>query len=67
LDYRPQAVLDPAAGDLSLGYSYDPVGAITELKNGTGSVTLAKYAYDSLGRLNQTQGAPTGTPIETYA
>lgn len=28
---------------------------------------LAKYAYDALGRLTQTQDGTTGTPIETYA
>lgn len=67
LDYRPQAVHDPAAGGLSLGYGYDPVGSITDLKNGTGSTVLAKYAYDALGRLTQTQDGATGTPIETYA
>ncbi|WP_340568935.1 RHS repeat-associated core domain-containing protein [Stenotrophomonas sp. G106K1] len=67
LDYRPQAVHDPAAGGLSLGYGYDPVGSITELKNGAGSTVLAKYAYDTLGRLTQTQDGATGTPIETYA
>lgn len=67
LDYRPQAVHDPAAGGLSLGYGYDPVGSINELKNGTGSTILAKYAYDTLGRLTQTQDGTTGTPIETYA
>ncbi|WP_232528139.1 RHS repeat-associated core domain-containing protein [Stenotrophomonas maltophilia] len=67
LDYRPQAVHDPAAGGLSLGYGYDPVGSITELKNGAGSAVLAKYAYDTLGRLTQTQDGTTGTPIETYA
>ncbi len=67
LDYRPQAVHDPAAGGLSLGYGYDPVGSITELKNGAGSTVLAKYAYDALGRLTQTQDGATGTPIETYA
>ncbi|MBN5130680.1 RHS repeat protein [Stenotrophomonas maltophilia] len=69
LDYRPQAVHDPAAGGLSLGYGYDPVGSINELKNGTGSTVLAKYAYDTLGRLTQTQtqDGTTGTPIETYA
>ncbi len=67
LDYRPQAVHDPAAGGLSLGYGYDPVGSVTELKNGTGSTVLAKYAYDTLGRLTQTQDGATGTPIETYA
>ncbi len=67
LDYRPQAVHDPAAGGLSLGYGYDPVGSITELKNGAGSSVLAKYAYDALGRLTQTQDGTKGTPIETYA
>ncbi|QZN79691.1 DUF6531 domain-containing protein [Stenotrophomonas sp. DR822] len=66
LDYRPQAVHDPAAGGLSLGYGYDPVGSITELKNGAGSEVLAKYAYDTLGRLTQTQDGATGTAIETY-
>ncbi|WP_336340934.1 RHS repeat-associated core domain-containing protein [Stenotrophomonas muris] len=66
LDYRPQAVHDPAAGGLSLGYGYDPVGSITELKNGAGSTVLAQYAYDTLGRLTQTQDGTTGTPIETY-
>ncbi|WP_428701180.1 DUF6531 domain-containing protein, partial [Stenotrophomonas indicatrix] len=66
LDYRPQAVHDPAAGGLSLGYGYDPVGSITELKNGAGSEVLAKYAYDTLGRLTQTQDGATGTPIEIY-
>jgi len=66
LDYRPQAVHDPAAGGLSLGFGYDAVGSITELKNGTGSALLAKYAYDTLGRLTQTQDGATATPIETY-
>ncbi|OJH81409.1 MAG: hypothetical protein BSK19_14595 [Stenotrophomonas maltophilia] len=66
LDYRPKAVHDPAAGGLSLGFGYDPMGSITELKNGVGTVVQAKYAYDALGRLTQTQDGPTGTPIETY-
>jgi RHS repeat-associated protein len=67
LDYRPQAVHDPASGGLSLSYGYDPAGSIIELKNGAGTSILAKYAYDPLGRLTQTQDGPTGTPIETYA
>lgn len=67
LDYRPQAVHDPAAGGLSLGYGYEPAGSVTELKSGAGSTVLAKYAYDALGRLTQTQDGATGTPIETYA
>ncbi len=66
-DYRPKAVLDSAVGGLSLGYGYDPVGNITELKNGTGSEVLARYGYDALGRLTQTKDGATGTPIETYA
>ena len=66
LDYRPQAVHDPAAGGLSLGFGYDPVGSITELKNGAGTLVQAKYAYDALGRLTQTQDGATATPIETY-
>jgi len=67
LDYRPQAVHDPAAGGLSLSYGYDPVGAITELKNGTGTSVLAKYGYDTLGRLTQTKDGATDVAIETYA
>ncbi|WP_313436746.1 RHS repeat-associated core domain-containing protein [Stenotrophomonas sp.] len=66
LDYRPKAVHDPAAGGLSLGFGYDAVGSITELKNGTGTLVQAKYAYDALGRLTQTQDGATATPIETY-
>ncbi len=66
LDYRLQAVHDPAAGGLSLAFGYDPVGSITELKNGAGTVVQAKYAYDALGRLTQTQDGATATPIETY-
>lgn len=49
LDYRPQAVHDPAAGGLSLGYGYDPVGSVTELKNGTGSTVLAKVRLRHAG------------------
>lgn len=67
LDYRPQAVHDPAAGGLSLSYGYDPVGSITELKNGTGTSFLAKYAYDTLGRLTRTKDGATDVAIETYA
>jgi RHS repeat-associated protein len=66
LDYRPQAVHDPAAGGLSLSFAYDEVGSITELKSGTGTGVLAKYGYDRLGRLTQTKDGATGTAIETY-
>lgn len=37
------------------------------LKNGSGSQVMARYAYDALGRLTQTQDGLTATPIETYA
>ncbi len=58
---------DPAAGGLSLSYGYDPVGAITALKNGAGTSVLAKYGYDTLGRLTQTKDGATDVAIETYA
>ncbi|MHC1672848.1 RHS repeat-associated core domain-containing protein [Stenotrophomonas maltophilia] len=67
LDYRAQAVNDPTPGGLSQSYSYDPVGSIVALKNGSGSQVMARYAYDALGRLTQTQDGLTATPIETYA
>ncbi|WP_228886191.1 RHS repeat-associated core domain-containing protein [Stenotrophomonas rhizophila] len=67
LNYRPLAVRDPAAGGLWLSYGYDPVGAITDLKDGDGSTPLVKYGYDTLGRLTHAKDGATGTAIETYA
>ncbi|MGK3725473.1 RHS repeat-associated core domain-containing protein [Stenotrophomonas maltophilia] len=66
-DYRPSRVYDAAPGGLSIGFGYDADGNIVEVKDGTGTTTLARYGYDALGRLTQTRDGATGTPIETYA
>ncbi len=66
-DYRPTRVYDAAPGGLSIGFGYDADGNVVEVKDGTGTTTLARYGYDALGRLTQTKDGATGTPIETYA
>lgn len=65
LDYRPKTILDSASGGLSLGYGYNSVGDLTELKDGLQSAFQAKYAYDTLGRLTVTQDQ-NSNPLETY-
>ena len=65
LDYRPKSIRDTTGG-LSLGYNYNTVGELTELKDGLQSASLAKYDYDSLGRLTVTRDGPTGIPLEAY-
>ncbi|QWP77213.1 RHS repeat protein [Lysobacter sp. K5869] len=64
LDYRPKTILDSASGGLSLGYIFNEVGEIQELKNGLLSTSLAKYDHDELGRLTKTLYGIS--PIETY-
>ncbi|MFQ6311467.1 RHS repeat-associated core domain-containing protein [Lysobacter capsici] len=66
LDYRPKTVFDAASGGLSLGYGYNTVGELTELKDGLQSAFQAKYDYDTLGRLKITRDGSTGTALETY-
>ncbi|MBN7135125.1 hypothetical protein A7A76_10175 [Lysobacter enzymogenes] len=66
LDYRPKTVFDPASGGLSLGYGYNTVGELVELKDGLLSATQAKYDYDSLGRLTVTRDGASSTPLDTY-
>ncbi|MEH6413925.1 RHS repeat-associated core domain-containing protein [Pseudomonas sp. CGJS7] len=66
LDYRPKTVFDPATGGLSLGYGYNTVGELVELKNGQNTATQAKYDYDTLGRLTVTRDGPSNTALETY-
>jgi len=66
-DYRPARVYDAAPGGLSIGFGYDADGNIVEVKDGTGTTTLARYGYDALGRLTQTRDGATGTSIETYS
>ncbi|WP_186442641.1 RHS repeat-associated core domain-containing protein [Lysobacter antibioticus] len=66
LDYRAKTVFDNASGGLSLGYGYNTVGELTELKDGLQSALQAKYDYDTLGRLKVTRDGPSGTALETY-
>ncbi|WP_282295262.1 RHS repeat-associated core domain-containing protein [Stenotrophomonas sp. PS02289] len=65
-NYRPERIWDVGQDGLSLGFTYDPVGAITELKTADGGSSLAQFGYDSMGRLTQTKDGPTGTVIEAY-
>lgn len=65
LDYRPKTILDSASGGLSLGYGYNTVGDLTELKDGLQSTTQATYDYDALSRLTVTRH-PNGDALETY-
>lgn len=66
-DYRPKTILDNASGGLSLGYGYNTVGDLTELKNGLLSTNQAKYDYDTLGRLTVTRDGASSIALETYA
>jgi RHS repeat-associated protein len=65
-DYRPKSILDSAAGGLSMGYGYNTVGDLTELKDGLFSINHAKYDYDTLSRLTVTRDGASSTPLETY-
>ncbi|WP_421569286.1 RHS repeat-associated core domain-containing protein [Stenotrophomonas sp. PD6] len=65
-NYRPKKLTSPSFGGLSLAFTYDPVGAIVEVKSGDGENALTKYDYDSLGRLVRTKDGQTNVPIESY-
>jgi len=66
LDYRPKSILDTDSGGLSLGYGYNTVGDLTELKDGLLSTFQAKYDYDALGRLTVTRDGNSNDALETY-
>lgn len=66
LDYRPKSILDTASGGLSLGYGYNTVGDLIELKDGLLSTFQAKYDYDALGRLTVTRDGTSNDALETY-
>ncbi|QQQ00876.1 RHS repeat-associated core domain-containing protein [Lysobacter enzymogenes] len=65
LDYRPKTIFDAASGGLSLGYGYNTIGELIELKDGLQSASLAGYEYDTLGRLTKTLDGVN--PMETYS
>ncbi|MGO4781790.1 hypothetical protein AB4084_40520, partial [Lysobacter sp. 2RAB21] len=52
---------------MSLHLTRDAVGNVSRLSNENQTTILARYQYDRLNRLTQTQDGPTGTPLETYA
>ncbi|MCD9033203.1 RHS repeat protein [Luteimonas sp. Y-2-2-4F] len=68
LDYRPQAIHDPATGGLDLGYGYDPVGQLQTLHTADlAQPPRARFDHDALGRLTAFRDGAANTPIETYA
>ncbi len=65
-NYQPEMIRDNAAGGLSLHYSFDAVGNLTQLNNADQTAILSRYDYDALNRLTNTKDGPTGTVIEHY-
>jgi RHS repeat-associated protein len=65
-NYAPGVIQD-SAGDLSLGYEFDPVGNLSTLRDGLLSdPPKARYGYDALNRLAEVKDGATGTAIDTY-
>jgi RHS repeat-associated protein len=64
-DYRVSSVSDASTGGLKLGFGYDAVGALTQLRAGASGSVLANYGYDAMGRLLQAADA-AGMPTHTY-
>lgn len=64
-DYRVSSVSDASAGGLKLGFGYDAVGALTQLRAGASGSVLATYSYDGMRRLLQAADA-AGMPTHTY-
>lgn len=65
-NYQPTAILDNTTGGLSLGYTFDAVGNLSQLSNGDQSAILANYGYDTLNRLTDVMDGPTNTVLEHY-
>ena len=61
-DYRPLVISGDKPGGLSPAFGFDPVGNLDTLEDGLQSQTLARYRYDGLNRLDQTQDGLTGIP-----
>ncbi|WP_081770101.1 RHS repeat-associated core domain-containing protein [Luteimonas huabeiensis] len=68
LDYRPQAIHDPASGGLDLGYGYDPVGQLQTLHTADlAQPPRARFDHDALGRLTAFRDGAANTAIESYS
>lgn len=68
LDYRPWSISDTASGGLSLGYTFNAVGNLAELRDaGQAGPPQMTFGYDGLNRLTDFLDGPTGATIEHYA
>ncbi|KRA17400.1 hypothetical protein ASD69_11950 [Lysobacter sp. Root604] len=65
-NYAVYKVLGAQDG-LSLYLHRDAVGNVTRLSTADQATILARYQYDALNRLTQTQDGPTGIALDTYA
>lgn len=66
-NYAVSKILGSSADGLSLFLIRDAAGNVSRLSNADQTTILARYQYDRLNRLTQTQDGPTGTALESYA
>lgn len=67
LDYRPQAISDPANDGLDLGFDYNPIGQLQTLHTADLSAPpRARFDHDSLGRLTAFRDGSSNIAIESY-
>ncbi|WP_242112271.1 RHS repeat-associated core domain-containing protein [Luteimonas aquatica] len=67
LNYNPMIIRSSNANGFSLHFNFDASGNLIQLDNADQSAILARYRYDALDRLTETQDGLTGIPIEQYS
>ncbi|MEI2430071.1 RHS repeat-associated core domain-containing protein [Lysobacter yananisis] len=65
-NYDISRLVGSAPDGLSLHLTRNEVGNVSRFSTQNQSAILARYEYDRLDRLTQTQDGPTATPLETY-
>ncbi|MGJ7902663.1 RHS repeat-associated core domain-containing protein [Lysobacter sp. 1R34A] len=65
-NYNVYKLLGSPMDGLSVYLQRDAVGNVKQLSTADQSQILARYEYDALNRLAQTQDGPTGTALESY-
>ena len=65
-NYQPVAILDLALGGLNLGFEYDAVGNIAQLRTATSTLPTANFGYDALSRLTEFRDGVSNVAIESY-
>ncbi|BAV99365.1 YD repeat-containing protein [Lysobacter enzymogenes] len=65
-NYDVSRLVGSAPDGLSLHLARDEVGNVSRFSTQNQSTILARYQYDRLDRLTQTQDGPTATALETY-